>query len=71
MQTRRNLFANALLALGALLIICCGLFTLTHLTDRVVLTVLIPGFVIGLILIGFYVALGRAWDRGDGSDRAR
>jgi hypothetical protein len=57
-MSARGLVSNAALVLGAGLIVVSGLFTLTHLTDRVVLTILVPGFVVGLLLIGVYWAFG-------------
>lgn len=57
---------NTLLLLGGALIIASGLYTLTHLTDTVVFAILVPGIVVGLILIGVSVALNR--DRGRGSE---
>ena len=58
MKGSMGLLRNVLLVVGGCVIIAAALFTLTHLTDIVVYTVLIPGIVAGLILIGLYVALG-------------
>ena len=55
----KNVIHDLLLILGALLIIACGWYTVDHLHDRVVFTVLIPGFVGGLILIGIATQIGR------------
>ena len=49
---------NLLLALGGAVIVASSAFTLDHLTDRVVATVLVPGFVLGLILIVLAMRLG-------------
>ncbi len=49
---------NVLLILGGAIIIASALFTLSHMTDRTVFTVLIPGFVFGLVLIGVGMRLG-------------
>lgn len=50
---------NSLLIIGGIIIVASALFTLDHLTDRLVFTVLIPGFVFGLILIGIAMSVGR------------
>jgi membrane protease YdiL (CAAX protease family) len=55
----RDVIGNALLVVGGALIVVSGLFTLAHLKDGVVFTVLIPGFVFGLIMIGLSVSLRR------------
>jgi membrane protease YdiL (CAAX protease family) len=55
----RNVVKNTLLVLGAAIIVVSGLFTLDHLTDRTVFTVLVPGFVFGLILICVAMTVGR------------
>jgi membrane protease YdiL (CAAX protease family) len=60
---RRELIRGAFLVLGGAVIIASGIFTLTHLTDHVIFTVLLPGVVVGLMLIGVYVAIG---NRGKG-----
>jgi hypothetical protein len=57
---------NVLLVLGGALIVATGVYTLQHLTDRVVFTVLIPGIVVGLILIGIAMRFGRDRWRGFG-----
>ena len=50
---------NVMLVVGGGLIIASALFTLGHLSDRVVFTVLVPGVVFGLILIAVAMRLGR------------
>ena len=55
----RDVIRNVLLVVGAVTIIVSGLFTLSHLTDRVIFTVLVPGFVFGLIFIGIGMSVGR------------
>ena len=55
----QTVLRNAFLVAGGTVIILSALFTRAHLADRVVFTVLVPGVVVGLILIGLYVALGR------------
>ena len=54
--------AAVLLGAGAV-IISSLLFTVTHLTDQVVITVLLPGVIVGLVLIGVYVGVGKRSDR--------
>jgi len=54
----RNLFRAIALAGGGVAIIASAVYTLGHLSDHTVFTVLIPGFVAGLILIGLYMAAG-------------
>lgn len=54
----RELVRGALLTLGGVIIVASGLFTLTHFTDRAVYTVLVPGVVMGLLLVGVYWILG-------------
>jgi hypothetical protein len=49
-----------LLVAGAALIIVAGFHTVSHMTDRTVFTVLVPGFVGGLILIGVSVRIDSA-----------
>lgn len=59
MSQLRNLLRNACLVAGGATIVAAALFTSTHLADRVVFTVLVPGVVVGLMFVGLYVALGR------------
>ena len=49
--------------MGGVVIIAALLFTAMHFTDRVVVTVLVPGVILGLMLIGVFVGLGsdRRW----------
>jgi membrane protease YdiL (CAAX protease family) len=56
---RREVVRGAVLVLGVAVIIASMLFTLTHLVDNVVFTVLLPGVVVGLMLIGVYVGVGK------------
>jgi hypothetical protein len=60
MKNTTELVRTALLLAGAAIIVIAAVLTLRNLTDRTVLTVLVPGVVVGLILIGGYVAVGRA-----------
>lgn len=57
-MNRRSKTRGLLLALAGLLIVLSAGYTLLHLRDQVVLTVLLPGFVIGLVLLAVYRALG-------------
>jgi hypothetical protein len=61
---------NLLLALGAAVIVAAAARTLTHLTDHVVATVLVPGVVVGiaLIVIGMRLGGGHPSKSGDRSD---
>ncbi|MDH3197938.1 MAG: hypothetical protein OEO21_06830 [Candidatus Krumholzibacteria bacterium] len=66
MKNARDLVRTALLVAGAAVIVVAAVVTVRNLTDRTVLTVLVPGVVVGLILIGGYVAVGRAHrEQGD------
>lgn len=55
---------NAFLAIGAIVIAAVATYTLTHLTDRVIATVLVPGVVVGLV---FLVLGSRAGKNNTGS----
>jgi len=59
----REVLRSAFLVLGGVVIIAALLFTAMHFTDRVVFTVLVPGVIVGLMLIGVFVGLGsdRRW----------
>jgi membrane protease YdiL (CAAX protease family) len=54
------------LVLGGAVIIGSLLFTVMHFTDRVVFTVLVPGVIVGLMLVGVYVGIGK---RGSNEER--
>ena len=56
---RRKIVREGVLVLGAVIIIASTLLTVTRCTDHVVFTVLIPGVVAGLILIGVYLAMDK------------
>jgi len=64
MKNSTDLVRSALLVTGAAVIIVAAVLTLRNLTDRTALTVLLPGVVVGLLLIGGYVAIGRAHREG-------
>jgi len=59
----REVLRSAFLVMGGVVIIAALLFTAMHFTDRVVVTVLVPGVILGLMLIGIFVGLGsdRRW----------
>jgi hypothetical protein len=59
-----GILKSLLLLLGGVLIVGSSLFTVGHLTDRVVATVLVPGFVLGLILIVLAMRIGRERTNG-------
>lgn len=66
MKNSTDLVRSALLVVGAAFIVAAAALTLRNLTDRTVVTVLLPGVVAGLLLIGAYVAIGRAHrEQGD------
>jgi hypothetical protein len=53
------LLCNISLIIAGVVIIAAAAFTLGHITDHVILTVLVPGFVVGLFFVGLYVLGGR------------
>jgi hypothetical protein len=53
------LLCNVALIVAGAVIIAAAVFTLMNLTDHVILTVLVPGFVVGLFFVGLYVLGGR------------
>jgi hypothetical protein len=55
----REVFKNVLLVVGAAVIVVSALYTFDNLTDRVVFTVLVPGVVVGLIVIAVAMSVGR------------
>ncbi|MDH3215466.1 MAG: DUF4811 domain-containing protein [Candidatus Krumholzibacteria bacterium] len=60
---RLELIRGAVLVLGGAVIIASLLFTVMHFTDHVVFTVLLPGVVVGLVLIAAYVGIGKRSSR--------
>lgn len=56
----RNGVASLLLLGGAASIIGACAYTLAHLEDHVVFSVLVPGVVLGLLLVGGYVRARRS-----------
>lgn len=63
MWNARLIIENLLLIVGGGLIIGSAAYTLTHLSDHVVFAVLLPGVVVGLLLIGGFVMLNRRHSR--------
>jgi hypothetical protein len=53
------LLCNLALVIAGVVILAAAVFTLFHMTDRVIFTVLVPGFVVGLFFVGLYVLGGR------------
>lgn len=51
--------ANVALIFGGILMVSTFIFTLRHLTDSWILLATVPGLLLGLLLVGFYVLLGR------------
>ncbi|MCK4303106.1 MAG: hypothetical protein KAY24_02585 [Candidatus Eisenbacteria sp.] len=49
-----SLLYNMALVAGGALIVCAAIITVGRLNDRTVLSVLVPGFVSGLFLVGLY-----------------
>ncbi|OYD14406.1 hypothetical protein CH333_07980 [candidate division WOR-3 bacterium JGI_Cruoil_03_44_89] len=57
-RTRRHIesiFCRLFLTLGGVIIVIVGFFTVQHLNDRIILWVTVPGFLIGLFLVGLYI----------------
>jgi len=48
------ILSNLALILGVIVILVTGIFTIRHLTDRLILWVTVPGFVLGILFVGFY-----------------
>lgn len=48
------LLSNLSLMLGGVVILVTIVYTLRHLTDRLVFWVTIPGFLLGLVFVGIY-----------------
>lgn len=49
------LLCNMILVLAGAIIVLAALATLARLTDRMILGVLVPGLVIGMLLVGVYI----------------
>ena len=61
-----RIVGHILLVLGAGTIIGSALYMLTHFTDRTAYTVLLPGAVVGLLLIVISTRLGQRKSGPDG-----
>lgn len=59
MQGANSKLSNLFLILGAGIIIASIVYTSAHLRDHVIFTRLVPGVVLGLLLIGGYVVFRR------------
>ena len=53
------LLCNLALVIAGVVILASAVFALLHMTDHVILAVLVPGFVVGLFFVGLYVLGGR------------
>jgi len=58
-EPRRANLWTWLLALGGAIIVGSAAYTATHLDDKTVYAVLIPGVAVGLVLVGLSTALRR------------
>ena len=47
------------LFLGGAIIVFAAYITVQHLSDRTALSITVPGFLLGLVLIGLYLIVGR------------
>ena len=46
--------SNAALILGVIVILVTCIFTIQHLTDRLIQLVTVPGFLVGILFVGLY-----------------
>ncbi|NUM77930.1 hypothetical protein HUU40_26510 [candidate division KSB1 bacterium] len=53
------LLSNLSLVLGGVVILVTIVYTLRHLTDRLIFWVTVPGFVLGLAFVGIYFFTGK------------
>jgi hypothetical protein len=51
--------SNAALILGVVVILVTCIYTLRHLTDRLIFWVTAPGFVLGVLFVGIYFFVGK------------
>jgi uncharacterized membrane protein YhaH (DUF805 family) len=58
------------LVLGGAIIVASAIYTLMNLQDQTVYVVLIPGVVVGLILVGLSVTSRRKEERSENNDEA-
>ena len=53
------ILSNLALVLGAVVILVTCIYTLRHLTDRLIFWVTVPGFVMGILFVGIYFFAGK------------
>lgn len=53
------ILSNLALVLGVVVLLVTCIYTLRHLTDRSIFWVTVPGFVMGVVFVGFYFFAGR------------
>jgi hypothetical protein len=53
------ILSNVALVLGVVLILVTVVFTLRHLADRLILLVTVPGFLLGILFLGYYLFAGK------------
>lgn len=53
------LLSNLSLVLGGIVMLVTIIYTLRHLTDRLIIWVTIPGIVLGLVFVGLYFFAGK------------
>ncbi|MCG3118263.1 MAG: hypothetical protein ALAOOOJD_00431 [bacterium] len=53
------LLSNLALVLGVVVVLVTIIYTLRHLTDRLIFWVTVPGFVVGVLFVGFYFFAGK------------
>lgn len=53
------ILSNLALVLGAVVILVTCIYTLRHLTDGLIFWVTVPGFVMGILFVGFYFFAGK------------
>jgi hypothetical protein len=51
--------SNTALVLGVVVILVTCVYTLRHLTDRLIFWVTVPGFVLGVLFVGIYFFAGK------------
>jgi hypothetical protein len=53
------ILSNLALVLGVVVVLVTCIYTLRHLTDRLIFWVTVPGFVVGVLFVGFYFFAGK------------
>ena len=61
-RTMNSVLYNLFLILGGIIIVVVGFSTVQHLNDQTVLWLTVPGFLLGLLLIGLYI-MGQRWNK--------